>query len=345
MSGVLKSGGEPTISDVARLSGVSKKTVSRVINRSPMLNQETRLRIESVIAEIGYVPNPVARGLALRRNFVLGMIYDNPNAQMVLNFQEGVLDAIRPTDYALLIHPVDRHSPTLFNEIRSFAVHQKPAGVMLLPPLSENDLLADLLTELGCPYVRMGSADLDAPSRLVKSSDRQSMREATEYLIRLGHRSIALVKGPDGFRSSVERHMGWREAMLAHHMPYDDQHVAVAAIPSNSGKSAGGKLLDQPGMSYTAILASNDIMAAGVIHAARERGLNVPEDVSVVGFDDTSIAETTWPPLTTVRWPIRDMARSAALKLIRPEAAGEEQYSFPTTLVERESTAPAKPRA
>ncbi len=339
MAGKPRTGGKPTINDVARLSGVSKKTVSRVINRSPLLNQATREKVEVVIAELGYVPNPQARALALRRNFVLGLIYDNPNAQMVLNFQEGVLDAIRDTEFALLIHPVDRRSPQLFDNIRRFIEQQRLHGVIILPPLSENDQFAALFDELGCNYVRMGSARLDDPAHLVQSNDREAVREAVGVLIALGHRRIGLVEGPEGFRSAMERREGWREAMEAHGLPCGDELVARGNYTFESGKEAAIQLLDLAERP-SAVFASNDVMAAGVVHVARERGMDVPQDLSVVGFDDTAIAATIWPPLTTVRWPIRTMARSAAMKLIHPEAADKEQSLFPTEFVPRASTAP-----
>jgi len=336
-----KMGAKPTINDVARLSGVSKKTVSRVINRSPLLNQATREKVETVIAELGYVPNPQARALALRHNFVLGMIYDNPNAQMVLNFQEGVLDAIRETEFALVIHPVDRHKPELFDDIRKFIEQQRLHGVMILPPLSEDDAFVALFDELGCRYVRMGSAELDDPAHLVQSNDRQAVRGAIEFLIAQGHSRIGLIEGPEGFRSAMERSDGWREALRAQGLPHDPELIARGNYTFESGLKAGVKLLDQS-QPPTAIFASNDVMAAGVVHAARERGLEVPGDVSIVGFDDTAIAATIWPPLTTVRWPIRDMARSAARKLIYPDLAAKEQSRFPTEFVPRASTAAPK---
>lgn len=339
MAGKAGNDGKPTINDVARLSGVSKKTVSRVINRSPLLNQATREKVEAVIAELGYVPNPQARALALRRNFVLGMIYDNPNAQMVLNFQEGVLDAIRGTEYALVIHPVDRHSPALFDDIRRFIEQQRLSGVMILPPLSENDALAALFDELGCNYVRMGSAPLDDGAHLVQSNDREAVREAVEFLIAQGHRRIGLVEGPEGFRSAHERREGWREAMAAHGLPCSADLMARGNYTFETGKAAGAALLDLP-EPPSAIFASNDVMAAGVVHVARDRGLDVPRDLSVVGFDDTAIAQTIWPPLATVRWPIRTMARSAARKLLHPEAAAREQSVFPTEFLSRASTCP-----
>ncbi|MEO7384971.1 MAG: LacI family DNA-binding transcriptional regulator, partial [Novosphingobium sp.] len=218
--------GQPTINDVARIAGVSKKTVSRVINRSPLLNQITREKVEAVIADLSYVPNPQARALALRRNFLLGMIYDNPNAQMVLNFQEGVLDAIGGTEFALVIRPVDRHSPDLFEDIRAFIEQQRLYGVMLLPPLSENDALAALFRELGCNYVRMGSAALDDAAQLVQSNDRQAVHEAIDFLVAQGHRRIGLVQGPEGFRSAVEREQGWHDAMAEHGLACGDAQKA-----------------------------------------------------------------------------------------------------------------------
>lgn len=333
--------GKPTINDVARLSGVSKKTVSRVINRSPLLNHTTREKVEAVIADLGYVPNPQARALALRRNFSLGMIYDNPNAQMVLNFQEGVLDAIQGTEFALIIHPVDRHNAKLFDHVRSFIEQQRLYAVMVLPPLSENDAFFELLDDLGCNYVRMGSAELDDPAHLVQSNDRQAVREAVEYLISQGHRKIGLVEGPEGFRSALERREGWREAMQAHGLSCEDAWAERGNYTFETGKQAGAALLDRADRP-TAIFASNDVMAAGVVHVARERGLDVPGDLSVVGFDDTAIAATIWPPLTTVRWPIRAMAKSAARKLIQPETAGNEQSLFPTEFVPRASVSSIK---
>src|SRR3982750_4431081 len=117
--------GQPTINDVARISGVSKKTVSRVINRSPLLNDETREKVLKVIRELGYVPNPQARALALRTNFLIGLIHDNPNAQMVLNVQEGILEALQGTDFAMVVRPVDRNSAMMLEDVGYFLERQR----------------------------------------------------------------------------------------------------------------------------------------------------------------------------------------------------------------------------
>lgn len=334
-------GQKPTINDVARLSGVSKKTVSRVINKSPLLNQATREKVETVIAELGYVPNPQARALALRRNFLIGLIHDNPNAQMVLGVQEGILDTIRGTEFALVVHPVNRHSPTLNDDIRRFIEQQRLYGVMLLPPLSERDDLAELCRDLGCTVVRMGSARLDDDEHLVASNDRQAVREAVGWLAELGHTRIGFVAGPEGFRSAQEREQGFLEGLADAGLSADPAIMAGGTYRFESGKAAGEKLLSAKAPP-TAVFSSNDEMAAGVLHAARERGLNVPEDLSIIGFDDTATAAHIWPPLTTVRWPIRAMAKTAAAKLIRPATAASEPSFFLSDLIRRASAVPLR---
>lgn len=333
---------KPTINDVARLAGVSKKTVSRVINRSPLLNEETRERVQKVIEDLGYVPNPQARALALRRNFLIGLIHDNPNAQMVLNMQQGILEGLHDTEFAMVVRPVDRNSATMMDDLREFLERQRLFGVVLLPPISENDALADLCKELGVRYVRMGSAELDDSDHLVASNDHDAVQEATAYLIRRGHRRIGIVEGPSGFRSAKERRRGFEDALADAQIHLPRSLIADGNYTFESGIAAANKLLDlnpRP----TAIFACNDEMAAAVIFVARERGIAVPQDLSVVGFDDTPIAAHIWPPLTTVRWPIVSMGRAAAAKLLKGVAGDDSaaaEARFPSTFVHRQSVAP-----
>ncbi|MFL6844075.1 MAG: LacI family DNA-binding transcriptional regulator [Allosphingosinicella sp.] len=326
--------GKPTINDVARLAGVSKKTVSRVINRSPLLNEEIRERVSAVIRDIGYSPNPQARALALRTNFLIGLIHDNPNAQIVLNVEQGMLEALHGTDYAMVVRPVDRCAPTLMEDVRNFLERQRPYGVVILPPLSENDSIAELCDELGCRYVRMGSARLDDSDHLVASNDREAVAGAVGYLIAEGHRLIGFVAGPNGFRSAAERRLGFEDALAAAGIEPARSLVAEGRYTFESGLAAGETLLDLTPRP-TAIFASNDEMAAGIVHAARERGLLVPEDLSLIGFDDTPIASHIWPPLTTVRWPIVSMARAAALKLLDNRDEAGPQAAAPSLFLSR----------
>ncbi|MEC3909268.1 LacI family DNA-binding transcriptional regulator [Sphingobium sp. CR2-8] len=332
-----------TINDIASMAGVSKKTVSRVINRSPLLNQETRDKVEAIIRETGYVPNPQARALALGRNFLIGLIYDNPNVQMILSMQKGILEALHGTEFELVIRPVDRGSNLVMDDIRSFVTRQRLFGVVILPPMSENDALARMLDEEGCRYVRMGSAVLDDAEHMVASNDREAVADAVRYLIAQGHRRIGLVAGPHGFRSAQERRDGFELALSEAGISLPRSLVADGQYTFETGLSASESLLDLSPRP-TAIFASNDEMAAGVLYAARLRGIAVPEELSIIGFDDTPVTTRVWPPLTTVRWPIVAMGRAAALKLIGT-AIGEgaevnEPSMFSSTLIRRGSVAP-----
>lgn len=332
----------PTINDVAALAGVSKKTVSRFINKSPLMSAETREKVSAAIEQLGYVPNPQARALALRRNFMIAMLHDNPNGQTVLNFQKGVLSAIKDTELALAVRPVDRTSPELLDDIESFLTKQRPLGVLILPPISERDDIVELCRRLDIAFIRVGSTALDEPARCVASNDREIVRQIVSSLIAQGHQQIGFVRGPEGFRSPVERENGFRDA-------YEQagiEPVASLMVDGNyrfeSGLAAGLELLKQRERP-SAIFASNDEMASGVLHAAHGMGIAVPDELEVVGFDDTATASHVWPPLTTIHWPIEEMGRLAAIKLV-PEFLGDwtanvdrEQVVVPSHIVERAS--------
>jgi len=317
----LKPGRNATINDIARLASVSKKTVSRVINQSPLVQEATRARIQAVIDKFGYVPDPQARGLAFRKAFLIGLVYDNPNAQYIVNCMEGALDAVRNSEYEVVVHPCDRKNPDFIAGVRRFVERQKLRGVILLPPISENDELTRALTAADCAYVRITYAQLDDPSRIVISNDRLAVAEVANYLISLGHKRIGYIAGPAGFRSTIERLSGFREAVTARGLAFGPELIVEGGYTYESGVAGGEKLLalsPRP----TAIFASNDEMAAGVYRAANRLGLSIPGDLSIVGFDDGALASRLLPSLTTIRLPIRELGRIAAQKILHPEAAG-----------------------
>lgn len=329
----------PTINDVARLAEVSKKTVSRVINNSPFLSEKTRLRVQSVIRDLGYVPNPQARALALRHNFVVAVIHDNPNAQFLVTVQKGILQAIKGTEFGLMVQPVDRNSPNVIAEIGAFLERQRPYGVILLPPISENNAIAELCETFGTRYIRMTSVALDQPSRMVISNDKAAVNDAVRYLIACGHEKIALIEGPKGFASANERRAGYMQAMEEAGLPVEPWMVKPGSYTFESGVASGLALLDgaqQP----TAVFVSNDEMAIGVMIAARQKGIEIPRGLSIVGFDDTPLSSHVWPALTTVRWPIIDMAMTAAKKLISEDHYGPpDDQILGSTLIKRDSVA------
>lgn len=332
----------PTINDVAARAGVSKKTVSRFINNSPLMSAATREKVSDAIKQLGYVPNPQARALALRRNFMIALLHDNPNGQTVLNFQKGVLSAIKDTELALAVRPVDRTSPDLLDDIEFFLTKQRPLGVLILPPISERDDIVELCERLDVAYIRIGSTPLDQPERSVASNDREIVCQLVTSLIATGHQKIGFVRGPKGFRSPVERENGFRDAFAKAGREPDESLMADGNYRFDSGVEAGFALLqrkDRPSV----IFASNDEMASGVLHAAHSLGVAVPGELQVVGFDDTATASHVWPPMTTVHWPIEEMGRLAAFKLV-PDFLGQaaatidlEQVVVASHIVERVS--------
>lgn len=328
-----------TINDVARLAGVSKKTVSRVINASPSVQQATRERIEEVIRQTGYVPDPQARGLAFRRSFLIGLIYDNPNPQYVVNMQLGLLDAMRGSGFELVVHPCDRGSQTLVEDIRSFIDRQKLFGVVLTPSVSEDERVAEVMREIGCEYVRVASVTVDAPRHMIETQDRLGGLAAGRHLAGLGHRRIGFISGVATFRSSHERRTGLEQGLAEHGLGLDPALVAEGAYTFESGLDCARRLLPGPDRP-TAIFAANDEMAAGALHAARELGLAVPGDVSIVGYDDFQIAARVWPPLTTIHTPTRRIGQMAAEKLMGRDTAEPAPEEHLPTLIIRQSSGP-----
>lgn len=338
--------GKPaTINDVARLAGVSKKTVSRVINNSPFVREETRAKVEAVIAESGFSPDPQARGLAFRRSFLVGMIYDNPSPNYVVNMQQGVLDAVRGSGLELVVHPCNRASDSFLADVEGFVVRQKLFGVVMPPSVSEDERVVALLRDADCPYVRIASVSLDEPARMVVTNDSRGAAEAARHLAQLGHTRVAFISGPDSFRSSHERGRGFSEGLAEYGLMLDPAYVRRGAYTFESGAEAAADLLALPDPP-TAIFAGNDEMAIGVMKAARDRGLDVPFDLSIVGFDDLPMASRVWPNLTTVRLPVRDMGRMAAEKLTARsrglDPAALDQPEIIPSLVVRDSAAPPR---
>jgi LacI family transcriptional regulator, galactose operon repressor len=335
-----------TITDIARLAGVSKKTVSRVINQAPYVQAETRARIEAIIAEHGYQPDPQARGLAFRRSFLVGMIHDNPNPQYVENIQLGILDALADRGYELVIRPCDRRSPTFLDDMRGFVERLRLFGVVLTPSVSEDDRLAKLLESADCPYVRIACASVDKPPRMVLTHDARGAAAAARRLAELGHRRIAYLSGPPLFRSSHERRAGFIAGLAEYGLELAPELAVLGAYTYESGLARGRELLARPDRP-TAVFAGNDEMASGVYSAAHELGIRIPEDLSVIGFDDAPIATRIWPAMTSVRLPVREMGRMAAEGLFampKTAAAKASVAEFTPSLIERDSTAPP-PRA
>lgn len=332
-------GGRITINDIARMANVSKKTVSRIINNSPLVREETRARVKAIIAETGFTPDPQARALAFRRSFLIGMVYDNPSPQYVVNMQRGILDALDGTDYQLVLQPVDRADLTYRDRVRRFVEQHRPTGLIMPPSVSEDGELAELLMTLGCDYVRIASVELDQPARMVRTHDAEGAAQAARHLAGLGHKRIAHIHGPRSFRSAHERLFGFRDGLTEFGLELAAELTVEAGYTYDSGVQAADQLLARA-KRPTAIFAGNDEMAIGIYTSARKAGLRVPDDLSIVGFDDTPMAARMWPPMTTVRLPIRDMGREAAESLLHAVLGqgNRRRKSFTPEIVVRGST-------
>lgn len=328
-----------TINDIARLAGVSKKTVSRIINRSPLVRADTRDKVEALMREVGYVPDPLARGLAFRRSFLIGMIYDNPTPHYIVDIQYGALDALRGSGFELVVHPCDSRDPDYIEGVRRFVQQQKLHGVMLVPRVSEDQALCDMLNEIGCRYARIAAVALDAPEKMVVTHDRDGAAEVADYLQTLGHRDVAMITGPAPYRSSIERSEGFLAALRRRGLELPPGRRVEAGYTFESGVAAAETLLAAEPRP-TAIFCGNDEVAAGVYRVALRMGIRIPQDLSVVGYDDSPLATRLWPPLTSVRRDTRDTGRTAAAMLLQTEGGPRTLSSVRPHLVIRESCRP-----
>lgn len=323
----------PTIDDVARNAGVSKTTVTRVLSGAPLHDPAVQARVEQALAELGS-PSPETA----RERSLIAVVHDGSTPHLAHAVQQGVLEAIAGSEFALAVPPPAENAA---EGLRAFIRHHAPAGVLLLPPLSDDDSLAALCREELCDYVRLGAGAIDEPDHLVAADDREAAAQAIAHLIALGHRRIGLVSGPEESAVARERELGYLDAMADHELDRGPALIVGGDMTLASGLAAG-RLLLEVSPRPTAIFACNDAMAAGVLHAAREKKLSVPEDLSIIGFEDVSLATELWPPLTTIRLPLKKMASAAALKLAYPEAASQAPTHFRGKLIARGSTGPAK---
>ena len=337
-----------TIRDIAYLADVSIRTVSRVINNSGLVNEDTRNRVLKIIQKYDYRPNPHARALARRRSHLVALLSDQPNPQYNADMQSGILDALEGTGYQLVITPCNRQSPTLHDDICDIIEQQKFLGVILTPSISADDQLIRRLRDIDCPYVRIGPVSLDTPEKMVLTHDHVGAGEAARHLAELGHRRIAHIRGPDQYLSARERLRGFLAGLKEYGLSVEDKYLLTGGYTFQSGIECGKALLSmhEP---PTAVFAGNDEMGIGIYQAARRAGLSVPDDLSIVGFDDSISAKHIWPTLTTVRLPVSDMGRTAVqlLASTHDSAAMEPPAacSMMPRLIVRGSTGPAPAEA
>jgi LacI family transcriptional regulator len=307
----MKSGGKATITDVARLAGVSIKSVSRVINKEPNVREKLREQVMRAAKELDYRPNFSARSLAGMRSFLIGYLFGDPSGDYAHRVEIGILNRCREAGYHLMVEQIDVTAPDVAARTAALVTQLRLDGVVLTPPITDFPDVLRVLRDAGVPYVRIApDKDLDG-SPIVAMDDAAAAQQLTEHLIALGHRQIGFIKGDPGHSAARLRYEGYCRALAAHGIKLQPRLVAQGLFSYASGLDCARTLLLQA-KRPTAIFASNDDMAAAVIAVAHENGLRLPAELSVVGFDDAPIAGVVWPPLTTVRQPIAQMAEAAA---------------------------------
>jgi LacI family transcriptional regulator len=339
-----RSRGTVTVQDVARLAGVSAMTVSRVVNGGTNVREGTRSAVLSAIQQLNYSPNSAARSLAAGEATQIGLLYSNPSAAYLSQFLIGALAAARRAGCHLVLEVCEGERPDEQAEAtRSFA-STAVEGVILPPPLSEAAPVRAELEAANIPWVSVAMGLPPEQSLNVRIDDFAASCEMTRHLIDLGHERIGFIRGNPNQTSSAERHRGFVAAIEEAGLDPAAMPVEQGYFTFRSGIVATERLLDRA-EPPTAIFASNDDMAAAAVGVAHRRGLHVPNDLSVVGFDDTSLATSIWPELTTVRQPIAAMAEEALALLlarIRAHRAGEtdklEEQVLEHALVTRESS-------
>jgi LacI family transcriptional regulator len=341
-----RSRGSVTIEDVARVAGVSAMTVSRVINNKENVRVETREFVLETIEQLKYTPNSAARNLAAGEATHIGLLYSNPSAAYLSQFLVGALNGARNAECHLIIEDCESEDPVEQAEAAQRFVTAQVDGVILPPPLSESPSILKELAQAKTPVVTIAMGRLYENALNVRIDDFAAGKQMTEHLLDLGHRRIALIKGHPVQIASSERERGYRAAMSEAGLTGEIQ-IAQGYFTFRSGLAAAEELLDMASRP-TAIFASNDDMAAAAVSVAHRRGLDVPGDLSIVGFDDTAHATNVWPELTTIRQPVSAMANAAVELLLeevrnrrRGGAPGKADLVLGHELIIRESSGPS----
>lgn len=326
-----------TIMDVAREAGVSYSTVSRVMNNYKHVSPEKRERVMNAMTRLGYVVNQQARSLAGGRSQVVGLLVPEVGNSYIGQIMHGVDDEIAHAQYDLMLYTTHRRQ-TKESIFVKMLTRGMTDGLILLLPLYPHAYLEELRAS-NFPYVVVDHQGFDDFSSTVTAANWQGAYGATEYLIELGHRRIGFISGTSILDSAVERLRGYKDALRVNNIPFDANLVVNGDFRQPVAYEVTQALLDLA-KPPTAIFASSDLTAFGAIEAVRNRGLSIPDDMSIIGFDDVPEAAWGHPALTTVRQPLREMGRLATqtlLKFIDDPTRPMERLELPTELIIRES--------
>lgn len=328
-----------TIVDVAREAGVSYATVSRVINNEEYVKPETRARVHAALNSLGYVANRQARSLRGGRTHTIGLLVRDLGTGYIGEIVRGIDGELVNRQYDLMLFTTHWRERREADLVESMTRGMVEGLLLVLPRTPENYL--ERLRQRKFPHVLIDHQGIDETGPSVGATNWQGAYDATKYLVELGHRRIGLITGPFSMRCALERLQGYRAALNDCQIEAEESLIMEGDFFQPSGYANTARLFAQPDPP-TAIFASNDVMAFGAMEAARERGLRIPEDVSIIGFDDTPQAASVHPGLTTVRQPLEEMGKMAASMLfsyLEDATLSTERTLLPTQLIIRQSSA------
>ena len=334
-----------TIVEVAEKAGVSLGTVSRVMNNDVHVAPETRERVSTVMREMGYVANRQARGLKGNRTNVIGVLAPDLGTGYIGEILHGIDTELGLHQLDLMLFTTHRTAVKEANYVANM-VQGMVDGLLVILPRNPADYTG-ILTSRNFPFVLIDHQGTGNPCPAVGATNWQGAYNAAEYLIKLGHTRIGFITGSMDLGAAIDRLEGYKSALQVHHIPEDPQLIYEGTFFQPDGYAGGSALLDLEDRP-TAIFASNDVMAMGAMDAIRGRGLRIPEDVSIVGFDDIPQAAMVRPALTTVRQPLEQMGRLATQMLIDQLKNPEKEIGrieLPTELIVRDSTLSPKDKA
>lgn len=325
-----------TIKDVSERAGVSIKTVSRVLNKERYVGAATREKVEEAVRALNFRPSLAARSLAGRRSFQIGLICDNPSPAYVYAMQTGIRDRCEADGVRMIAQPYDRNSGKLLDEVEALVATSHLDGLILTPPVSDHDDVLEYLKDRGVRVVRVSPGRRPEATAAVFIDNRAAALELTRHLLSLGHRRIGHILGQRDFATSAQRCEGYLAALAEAGIDPDPALIEQGDYDFASGARAAEAMLSL-GSPPSAIFAASDDMAAGALAAAHRRGVKVPAELAIAGFGDDPLASYVWPPLTTMRQPVRDLAWNAADLLLSAEETFE-QRELPHALMVRDST-------
>ena len=320
-----------TLEEVARVAGVSRATVSRVVNGNPKVNPDARRAVERAVDRLGYVPNPAARSLVTRRSQSIGLVIAEPAGRVFEDpffprLLRGIGAALSSRDLQLILLMPQSSGEETRAERYLTAGHVDGA---LLASLHGNDPLPQAVAARGVPVVVGGRPPRGSPVSYVDVDNLQGARTAVEHILATGRRRIATIAGPQDMPAGEDRLTGYHQALESAGTARDAKLEADSDFTQQGGAEATRRILAaRPDVD--AIFAASDLMAAGAVQVLRAAGRRIPDDVAIVGFDDSPIAETTDPPLTSVRQPIEEMGREMVRLLVEQLA---DPGSVPRTVI------------